>query len=448
MEQETLGMTRRLARFISQTDESTIPADIYEHAKVAFMDWLGVTMAGKDEPLVDKLIKYAQTMGGNEQATIIGRGMRMSMAQATLINGAASHALDYDDSLPAFLGHPSVTLFPGALALSEWYGKNGADFLTAFIIGLKAGVTVGMCAGGQHYMSGYHGTATIGTLAAAAACSRLMGLDEQQTLYALGIAGTQSAGLKGNFGTMCKPFHPGRAAEAGLMATLLAEDDFSSAEDILEGPAGFFAAMRGGVNEDVLNTLGQTWVGETLAQKYHASCHATHSPLEAARAIVREHGLSVSDIEAVKVFSSPVGLSAAFRIEANTGLEGKFSIPYTVANALLRTNTGMQAFTDEMVADPEVQALMKKITTDAGDPEVAALDAKVEITATDGRVFTAKADVFKDVPSLEIKKEKIRDKFVDLAEPVVGPDNAQKLASAINSLEEIEDMNVLTRLMK
>jgi len=448
MEDKSIGMTRRLAKFIVGTNAPEIPVLAYEHAKIALMDWFGVTMAGKEEPLVTKLLKYADLMGGKEQATILGYGIKKSVAQAALVNGAASHALDYDDSLLSFLGHPSVTLFPGLLALSEWKGKSGTDFLSAYLIGLKVGVTVASCAGPEHYATGWHATSTMGHLAAAAACSRLLGLDEQQTVYALGIAGTQASGLKRVFGTMCKPFHAGRASEVGVMSSLLAGDGFTSAEDILEGPGGFFAAMKGAVNEDVLSTLGKTWEVENLAQKYHASCHGTHSPIEAALSIFQKEGLSIPEIKAITVHVNQLMLSAAHMTDANTGLEGKFCIPYCVANALLRGNTGMQAFTDDKVADPEVKALMKKIflQCDSQIPAVSA-EARVEIETTAGRKYSALSDVMKDVPELKVKRVKIRSKFTDLCSTVLGDQKTKRLEEIILSLEKMENMTAFIALL-
>jgi 2-methylcitrate dehydratase PrpD len=446
MGEQALGMTKRVARFISGYETSDIPAEVFEHAKVAFMDWLGVALAGKDDPLVIKLIEYTDLMGGKEQATVLGHNMKKSLAQASLINGSASHALDYDDSLAFFLGHPSVTLFPSLLALSEWQEKNGRDFLTAFIIGLKAGTTVASCAGGEHYMSGYHGTATMGTMASAAACSRLIGLDEQQTVYALGIAGTQAAGLKRVFGTMCKPFHAGRASEVGLMAALLAQNGFDSAEDILEGPSGLFQAMKGSVNQKILDSLGETWLIENIAQKYHASCHATHSAIEATWAVFEKEDLSLAEVKAIRVHSSTMGLSAAFRTEAHTGLEGKFCIPYCVANAVLRGTTGLQAFSDEMVNDPEVQSVMTKITT-IEDPEVQGLDARVDVETVTGKIFTAGSSILSEVPELEVKKKKIAEKFADLSEPVVGAKNTDALLDMISNMNENGSLSALTALV-
>jgi len=436
------GLTRRLARFVSQTNEADIPESIYEHAKVALLDWYAVTIAGKDDPLVRKLTHLADQEGGNEQATLLGQGVKKTASQATLINGAASHALDYDDSLAFFLGHPSVTLFPSVLALAEWKGKKGGELLTAYIIGLRTGTALGSFAGLGHYMAGWHGTSTMGHLASASACSRLLGLDPGTTTHALGIAATQASGLKRVFGTMCKPFHAGKCSQAGLNSALLAAEGFTSAEDALEGPQGFFDVLGGDKNEEVLKTLGQTWDIEALAQKYHASCHATHSPIEAARKIVNEQGLFTDQIKSIMVKSSEMGLSAAHRVGAATGLEGKFSIPYCVANALLRDNTGMQAFVDEQVNDPEVQAFMKKISL-VKDEKKLALEADVEVETTEGNVYSAFFDILQEVPPLEEKKEKLCEKFEDLCKPVLGGRKTEEIRDAILALGSLEDIGVL-----
>jgi len=250
------------------------------------------------------------------------------------------------------------------------------------------------------------------------------------------------------FGTMCKPFHAGRASEVGVMASLLAGDGFTCAEDILEGPSGFFAVMKGAVKEDILKTLGKTWEVESLTQKYHASCHGTHSPIEAAVSIFQKEGLSIHDIKAITVHVNQLMLSAAHKVDANTGLEGKFSIPYCVANALLRGDTGMQAFTDEKVADPEVKALMKKISLHC-DEQIPAVssEARVEIETNAGRKYSAVSDVMKDIPTFEAKKVKIKSKFTDLCGPVLGEEKTERVMKAIISLERIEDMKAFIALL-
>jgi len=442
MAETPIGLTRKLARFVSRTRDTDIPESIYEHAKVALLDWYAVTIAGKDDPLVLKLTHLADQEGGNEQATLLGQGVKKTASQATLINGAASHALDYDDTLMSFLGHPSVTLFPSVLALAEWKEKRGADILSSYIIGFKVGAALGAYAGMRHYLAGWHGTSTMGHLASASACARMLGLDEEQTTHALGIAATQASGLKRVFGTMCKPFHAGKCSQAGLNSALLAGDGFTCAEDILEGPQGFFEVLQADKKQEAFETLGRTWDIEGLAQKYHASCHATHSPIEAVLKIVEGNGLSVSDIRSITVKSSQVGLSAAYQKDPNTGLTGKFSIPYCVSNALLRGNTGMQAFTDEKVNDPEIREFMKKISV-VLDEEKVAMEATAEVETTAGEVYSAFSDILQEVPVLEVKKEKLCTKFEDLCSPVLGDRKTERVRDAILSFDELEDIRVL-----
>ncbi|ACL03424.1 Putative MmgE/PrpD family protein [Desulfatibacillum aliphaticivorans] len=433
---ETIGMTKKLAGFCSTTPASSIPEEMHDHAKTAFMDWLAVTYGGKDDPLVEKLMHWAGQEGGSPQATIIGFGEKKSLGQAALINGAASHALDYDDTLVSFLGHPSVTLFPALLALAEKENKNGRELLDAYIMGIQVGGTIGACAGLDHYLAGWHGTSTLGHMASAAGCARLLGLDPQQTAWALGIGATQASGLKRNFGTMCKPFHAGRASQSGLMAAMLARDGFTGADDVLEGPQGFFEALRGKVNDEILSMLGLGWDVVNLSQKYHASCHATHSPLEAARQVVQENSLSLDHIESIRVYSSEVTMQAAANANPKTGTEAKFSVAYCVANALTREVTGMAAFTDDMVNDPQVKSLMQKIEL-IKDESMTALESRVVIRAK-GRDYEGFSDILQQIPSLDAKQERVRAKFLDLAGAVIGRKKAEDLAGRIDHLESAD----------
>ena len=436
------GITAKLAAFIALTDDAWIPAEAYEHAKVAFLDWVAVTLGGKDDPLVTKLMDFADMEGGHEQATLLGHGRRKTLSQAALINGSASHALDYDDTLVSFLGHPSVTVFPSLLALSEWLDMSGREMLTAYLIGVQAGGTIGACASLDHYMAGWHATSTLGHMASAAACARLLGLDEARTRHALGIAGTQASGLKRVFGTMCKPFHAGRASQSGLMAALLARDGFTSAEDILEGPQGFFQVLQGKVNDLVLGMLGLGWDVVNLSQKYHASCHATHSPLEAALSVVQEASIPLDEIREIRVFSSQMALDAAGKTEPATGLEGKFSIPYCVANALLRGETGTRAFTDEKVADPAVRALMARVRVSL-HPDMKALESRVEVETQDGKVLSGFSDILQQIPPLEVKQDRVLKKFMDLCIPVTGGRRAEELAGEIRGMDTLRNVRDL-----
>ena len=447
MNEKLSAMTKELAGFITNLKAEDIPPEVYDHAKVAFLDWVAVTLAGKDDPAVEKLLRYADTVGSKPQATVIGHGVKTSVSHAALINGTASHVLDYDDTLELFLGHPSVTIFPSLLALGEWTGTSGAAFLTAYVTALKTGTTIGACAGLEHYMSGYHATSTLGHLASAAGCARLMGLGEAQAIHALGIAGTQASGLKRVFGTMCKPFHAGRSSQAGLVSALLAKEDFTSAEDILEGNLGFFHVMKGAVNEQVLGTLGKTWDIENLAQKYHASCHATHSPIEGALSAVMENHITLTDIANIRVYCSQLSLDAAGNDQPATGLEGKFSIPYCVANALTSGQTGIAAFTDDKVNDPEIRSFMNKIAVNQTD-EFKGLEARVEVETNAGEIHTETFNILKDIPSFEVKKIKISIKFKDLCAPVMGEAKANNLKNLILDLDQVDNIDAIIGAME
>ena len=438
-EKEHIAMTEKLAHFIVSTETNKISDDIFEHATIAFMDWMAVCIAGHDDPLVKKLIANSDIMGGHKQATLIFDGSQRNVYDTALINGAASHALDYDDTLVSFLGHPSVTVFPSVLALSEWKQMSGRALLSAYLIGIQTGGTIGACASLDHYMAGWHATSTLGHFASAAACARLLKLDIEKTQHALGIAGTQSSGLKRVFGSMCKPFHAGKSSQAGLFAALMAQRGFTSATDILEGPQGFFDAFKGDVNPTILSFLGLGWDVVNLSQKYHASCHATHSPIEASMEIVQKNKLSIHDIQSITVRSSQLAIDAAGKDNPQTGVESKFSIAYCIANALIHGETGMKAFVDSRVFDPQIQTLMKKIAIQLDDTKTA-LEATVSIQTKDNQNYHADSDILQQIPPFEIKKARVRSKFMDLCEPVLGEKTTCALEQDINQLQHMTNV--------
>jgi 2-methylcitrate dehydratase PrpD len=352
--------------------------------------------------------------------------------------------LDYDDSSMAVIGHPSVTIFPGLLALSEYEVKGGKDFLTAYIVAFKVMSTIGSSTSMEHYMAGWHATSTLGHLASASACSKILNLDEQQTVHALGIAGTQACGLKRSFGTMCKSFHAGRAAQVGLMSALLAREGFTGAEDILEGNDGFLKAFSGKINEEAVDSLGKTWDIENLLQKYHASCHGTHSAIEAVSGIVQEQRLEPDKIKSIKISVSPMALTAAWVKEPKTGLEGKFCIPYTVANAVLTGDTGEKAFTR---VNEKVMEFMNRISVEGTD-ERPGMEAYAELETESGNRYSKVKDVTREIPSLVEKEDKIRAKFAGLCEPALGEGRVEQLTSKLTSLEEVDNIKEVIELLQ
>src|SRR5260370_224957 len=225
---ETAELTRALAAQASAVTYDALPEPVRALARQCVLDYYGVALAGADDPLATILLDELSEAGGATQASVIGRKERLPALSAALVNGAPGHALDYDDVNLAMPGHPSVAILPGLLALAEQRQSSGREVVTAFVAGYETACRIGSALRPGHYDRGFHATSTVGCLGAAAACARLLGLDAEVTARALGIAGTQAGGLKSQFGTMCKPFHAGKASHNGLLAARLAARGFSS----------------------------------------------------------------------------------------------------------------------------------------------------------------------------------------------------------------------------
>src|ERR1700737_4736120 len=287
---QAADLTRILASKAAGFDYDDLPASARELARQCVLDYFGVALAAAGDELVRLLLDEMAEAGGAPQASIIGHETRLPALSAALVNGAAAHALDYDDVNMGMPGHPSVAILPGLLALAEVQRSSGREVITAFVAGYETACRIGLALQPGHYNLGFHSTGTVGSLGAAAACARLLGLDAETTAIALGVAGTQAAGLKSQFGTMCKPFHAGKAAQNGLLAARLAARGFSSRADIVECVQGFalthgpdFApAAALATPEDGLHLLANLF-------KYHAACYFTHAPIECARRLRREH---------------------------------------------------------------------------------------------------------------------------------------------------------------
>jgi 2-methylcitrate dehydratase PrpD len=441
-------MTETLAKFIANTNNDNIPAPMYEHAKIALLDTVGVLLAGKEEPVTKKLLHLADFTGGKEQSTVIGHGVKKSAIQAALINGAASHALDFDDTSARFWGHPSCSIFPSLLALGELEHKSGRDLLAAYLIGLEVGFITADSVGEEMYRAGFHSTSTLGIVASGAGCARLLGLDKEQASNALAIVATQSSGLKRSFGTMCKPFHAGNAAQGAVMAALLARDGFTGADDIFEGPNGLAQSFGSSVNDYALGTLGREWGVENLFQKYHAACNWIHSPIEAALAIKQKNkGLRADNIKSIQIITSDIALATADVVQPRTGLEGKFSIPYCVASALESGNTGISAFTDDAVKSKKIKALIAETKVRA-HPKAEPFDARVIVETTDGNRYSHDYNVMENIPTLEEKRVRVRKKFTETASPVLGSTKTEESAEMILALEGVDNVSKLVDLVK
>ena len=305
--------------------------------KLSLIDTTGVAVAAREEPLVQSLLSSHSANARSEGVALFGGGPQFDVMTAALINGSMAHALDYDDTLPWFQGHPSVVLWGAILPLAQNLGCTGKQAMEAYLVGLEVGCLLSQYMGNEHYAAGWHGTATIGRNAATAACCRLLGLTTEQTVNALGISGTNSAGFKTSFGTMCKPFHSGSAARGGVEAALMAQAGFTGSSEVFESKLGMKGLMAGiGSDKVGLEHLSHHPV-EKLVFKYHAACHCTHAPIDIIMASSCTYGFRADDIADIKVHCSQISMDAAGNPDPKTGLDAKFSIAYAMSSALIKT---------------------------------------------------------------------------------------------------------------
>lgn len=424
-----------------------LPDDLVTITEQCMLDYIGVALAGASEPASEIIYAELAEQGGAGKAHVIGRGSaRLPAVSAALANGTAAHALDYDDVNLAMLGHPSVAILPGLLALGEELHASGPDIITAFVAGYELQCRLGRLLAPSHYDNGFHSTGTLGTFGAAAACARLMELDAVQTAHALGIAGTQAAGLKSMFGTMCKPLHAGKAAANGLLAARMARRGFDSRPDILEIAQGFSATHSPDYNpsEALAIPAGGAHLIANLF-KYHAACYLTHATIEATRRLRLEHGLLAENIRAVHLRLDRSCDRVCNILEPRTGLETKFSLRHCCAMALAGVDTAaLSSYSDAGANDPALAALRQKINVDfvSGWPNSI---TEVEIILVDGCSVSARHDSGVAATDLIDQGRRLNFKFHALTSPILGNDKARRIAASIGQIHMHDDISELVR---
>jgi 2-methylcitrate dehydratase PrpD len=423
-----------------------IPEEAREAARHCLLDFLGCALAGSREPLTSILVDSVVRQEGAVEASLIGRSERATRLGAALVNGAAGHALDFDDTHTTMTGHPSVPVLPALLALGETEGVSGLRLSTALVTGIELECRLGALLGADHYQKGFHGTGTLGTFGAAAGCAQMLGLDESGWLHAVGLAGTQAAGLKASFGTMAKPLHAGRAASAGLLAALLARGGFTGHGQIIETSQGFAATQATRVPDPaLLDAYRHRFLIRDTLFKYHAACYLTHAAIEAANDLRARHGIEPATLDGLEVHVSPLVLDVCNITEPTTGLEGKFSLRATVALALLGEDTRNPAtYSDASMADPRLVAVRDRVTVRTDDSLVPTQARVVVRTGT--RRVEAVADTGVPAPDLGAQRERLLHKFRVLAAPALGGAGAERLSDAVLRIDELESVAELLRL--
>jgi len=438
-------VTRILARYLVGSKPDDVPAEVRREATRSLLNWLGCAVGGSVHPTLDIALKALRPFMGAPQATMLGRADRLDVFHAALLNGISSHVFDFDDTHLKTIIHPAGPVASAILALAEHRPVSGRDFLHAFILGVEAECRIGNAVYPAHYDIGWHITGTAGVFGAAAAAGKLLGLDEQQMTYALGIAGTQSSGFREMFGTMCKSFHPGRAAQNGLTAAFLAKEGFTSSNRVLEAQRGFAHVMSTARDfKEITENLGKTFEIALNTYKPFACGIVIHPSIDGCAQIRAENGVKAEDIASIALKVHPLVLELTGKKTPQTGLEGKFSVYHSAAVAIIHGRAGEEEYSDAVVRDPRVITLRDKVTATA-DPSVHEDAAHITVTLTNGKVI--EKHVAHAIGSLKrpMSDADLEAKFHHLVDPVTGKPQAVKLIKLARDVETLADVGEIAR---
>jgi 2-methylcitrate dehydratase PrpD len=380
-----MSETRALASYVVKGRYEDIPDDVHHEAARSLVNFMGVALGGSVDPAVDIAIRALGPFSGKPTAAILGRVERLDPLHASLMNGISSHVDDFDDTTPQNYIHPTSPVASAMFAYASANRVTGRDFLNAFVLGFEAESRIANAVYPAHYDVGWHITGTAGTFGAAAAIGRLRGLSEQQMVWALGLAGTQAAGLREMFGSMGKAFHPGRAAQNGYASAVLAETGFTAGERGIEGPRGFAAVQAAKYDlSKVTRDLGVDFNLRRNTYKPFPCGIVNHPTIEGAIELHRKHAFKASDIAAVRLHVAPLVLDLCNQQGITKGLQGKFSVYHGAAVGLVRGQAGLDEYTDAAVNDPAVKRVRERVAA-TGDPALTEDQARIEVELADGQ---------------------------------------------------------------
>ena len=453
-----MGVTERLANFVVETTMAAVPSQVSTRAKEAMLDGLGCALVGSPTPSGKLMTQYVRQRSETPRASVIGSGFKTSAPLAALANATLAHALDFDDVNWSMSGHPTVPLLPAVLALGQELQAAGAAVLLAYILGFEVETKIGLGVNPRHYDLGWHATSTLGTLGAAAACAKLLGLDVERTRIAIGIAASSAAGLRQNFGTMTKPLHPGQAAMNGVTAAQLAQLGWTADLNILEAPYGF-CQLYAGTDQDnfdhMVERLGHPFelLATGVAIKQYPCCAFTHRALDGVLALVQQHQLRADAVVGVECQVGRPTLEVLIHTRPRTGLEGKFSMQYCLAAALLDKRIDLLSFSDEKVRRPAAQGFFERVTMrlhpDAQPHGTSGeeLPVLVAITLRDGRTVSTAVPHAKGHPANPLSTIALQDKFEDCAYGVLERPDIRRVIKLVQDLEQVEDIGKLMDIL-
>lgn len=459
------GATEAIASFVATTSLSALPPEAGAKAKKAIADTFAAILAGASSEVAEPLLRYAAPSYERGTMPILGTGLTAAPETAALVNGTFGHALDYDDVLSMMPAHPSTVILAAVLASLNGRRVSGRALIEAYVLGVEVGGKIGLGMTTGHYHRGFHATGTLALFSALAALVKLHQLDVPAARQALGIAASMASGLRRNFGTMTKPLHSGLAARNALTALRLVASGFTAAPDVLEAPAGFFAAY--GVTESdagvTVKGLGRPFVimDPGLALKKFPCCYASHRAMDGLLALREKHAFDAVTVDEVICKMPPGGMQVLTYPRPVTGLEAKFSLHYPLAAGVLDGKYGLWTFSDAAVRREEIEAIYGRIHA-AEDPACRGDDpqfdkrssgsrgfVEIEVRLRGGRSDRIRVDQAPGSPARELSWNELRVKFTDCARRSqrISESAANEAFEMIQRLEEIEDIGLVTALL-
>jgi len=440
-------ITKTLGRFVAEHPSRGWSDAVEQEAHRTFLNWVGCAVGAAKHEAIEAALAGVEMLQPAPQASVLGRSERVDMASAALLNGISSHTFDFDDTHLKTIIHPAGPVASAALALAEHQGSSGRALVDAIVLGIDVSCRIGNVMYPDHYDRGWHITGSTGMLGAAAACARLLGLDAERTTMALGIAASQPVGVREQFGTMTKPFHPGGAARAGLMSALLAKSGFTASPRALEAPRGFVQTVspKHAWNE-ATDELGERFEISFNTYKPFACGIVIHPSIDASVQL-RDQGVRPEDVERIELKVHSLVLELTGKKEPTDGLQAKFSVYHGCAAGLIFGRAGEHEFADAVVVRDDVVALRRKVVATVDD---AIDEAAADVTALlrDGRRVHVLVE--HAIGSLErpMSDTALEAKFHDQAEPVLGAARTAELIASCREVGEHRDVKALCALSR
>ncbi len=439
-------VTNILARYIVAAKYDDLPANVRKEGVRTFLNWVGVAIGGSRHQTVDIAASALAPFSGPAQASLLGRRERFDVMNASFINGVSSHIFDYDDTHLKTIIHPAGPVASAILALAEMQPVSGKDFLNALVLGVETECRIGNAVYPNHYDTGWHITGTAGVFGAAAAAGKLLGLNEQQMVWALGLAASQPVGLRESFGSMNKSFNPGRAASSGIFAAVLASKNYTSSDGMIEAKRGWANTISTKQDyKEITEGLGQRYEAALNTYKPFACGIVLHPAIDAAIQLRNENKLAADQIERVELKVHPLVIELTGKKTPREGLEGKFSIYHAVAIALVEGAGGEKQFSDRAVTDPTVVALRSKVIP-VITPGVDTAQVDMTVVLKDGR--TLHKYIEHAVGSLDVpmSDKALEVKFTDLADGILPAPTIRQVMDLCWKLETLTNAAEIAKM--